>query len=54
MGMQATQNLFLKIKKDLKRAHLGAILDLGEMQRGTTMIWGYAEEVNFDFGVHKH
>ncbi len=35
-------------KGNKKKTHLGSILDLGVTQRDTTMIWGYAGQVNFD------
>jgi hypothetical protein len=35
-------------KRKQKKTHLGSILDLGGTQRDTTMICGYAGEVNFD------
>ena len=49
-GTQVAQNWYAKSKKVPKQAHFR----FGGTQRGTIMIWGYAEEENLDLGVRKY
>ncbi len=53
-GYAGNSKLMLKIKKASKTSTFRWIFWFGGTQRGTIMVWGNAEEVNFDLGVRKY